>query len=131
MTDQDTALKVVISLLATRAGAKQALTIEEFCSATGLKRRAMEILLELRIQDMPFLVVSTSAGYFRPASADEINHCINSLRSRAMCIFLRQRKIIRAARIAGYPRQGRTFLDPPPPQEPATDLFDYANRRNA
>lgn len=131
MNQDDIALQIVIEILAARVGEESGITIEELRRAAGLKlRREMEILLELHIQDIPFLVVSGPTGYYRPANADEINHCLNSLRSRAMCAFLRQRKIIRAARAAGFPRQGRKFLDPPTPDTrlPAADLFEYAER---
>lgn len=80
----------------------------------------MEQLLELRLADFPFPVISTTAGYFRPASVAEINHCLESLQSRAMCIFLRKRTIIRNALRAGFPRQGNRFSD----RIPKADLFE-------
>jgi hypothetical protein len=85
----------------------------------------MENLLEVRLAEFPFPVVSTSAGYFRPVTADEINHSLASLQSRAICIFHCKRTIIRNALRAGYPRQGKRFLDRPAP----ADLFDLAAGR--
>jgi hypothetical protein len=89
----------------------------------------MEHLLEVKLGDFPFPIVSTSAGYFRPASADEINHCLASLQSRAICIFLRKRTIIRNAKAAGYERQGKRFVAPS--RRYASDLFEIASQRTA
>ena len=131
MNDPSTTLSQVISLLAPRIGEKQAITIAELCKSVGCGRRKMETILELHLGDMGFYVVSTGAGYFRPTNAEEVNHAIASLRSRELCLFLRHRKTIQGAKAAGYIRQGRKFLDPPPKSEPASDLFEYAKRRTA
>jgi hypothetical protein len=101
---------VVKEILFNRIGEAKAATIDELCRAAGIGRRGMEHLLEVKLGDFPFPIVSTSSGYFRPASADEINHCLASLQSRAMCIFMRKRTIIRNARAAGYQRQGKRFV---------------------
>ncbi len=46
-------------------------------------RRAIEKLMETRLTDFPFaLVSSTSTGYFRAASCDEINQCLATCRNR-------------------------------------------------
>lgn len=128
MTEEDTALQIVIRILSDAVGEENAQTIFDLCLATGLKRRPMETLLEVRIQDIPFPVVSSGAGYFRPASAADVNHCLASLRSRALCIFLRRSKVIRAALAAGYVRNGKLFSDPPPRELP-DNLFDYAQQQ--
>lgn len=106
----DATFAVVREILFNRIGESNAATIDELCLAAGIGRRGMEHLLELKLGEFPFPVISTSAGYFRPANADEINHCLASLQSRAMCIFLRKRTIIRNARAAGYQRQGKRFV---------------------
>jgi hypothetical protein len=134
----DAKFKIVREILFNRLGEGQAATIGELCHATGLSRRRMEQLLEIHLAAFPFPVISTSAGYFRPASADEINHCLASLQSRAMCIFLRKRTIIRNARAAGYQRQGKRFVQrqfrddlfappDPPPFNPASERSEGRN----
>lgn len=107
---QNAAFTVVKEILFNRIGEAKAATIDELSRASGIGRRGMEHLLEVKLGDFPFPIISTSAGYFRPASADEINHCLASLQSRAMCIFMRKRTIIRNARAAGYERQGKRFV---------------------
>ncbi len=140
MTPDDILFRQVTEILEPRLGEKEAITIDGLCYLTASPRRRMEVLLEVHLQDFPFYVISTTAGYFRPVAAEEINHCLASLQSRAMCIFLRKRKVIQGALAAGYQRQGRQFLDPPctvasasgagsAPRIPASDLFQYAERR--
>ena len=141
---QDIAFKIVTEILFNRIGEGKAATIGELCNLVdeelstpwgddgarrgGFSRRAMEQLLELKIGDFPFPVISTSSGYFRPASVDEINHCLASLQSRALCIFQRKRTIIRNAIRSGYGRQGKRFVDS---RESNSDLFDRNDRQEA
>jgi hypothetical protein len=125
LSTQNTAFITVTSILEATSGEETAVTIATLCMSTGLKRRNMEELLQVRLSDFPFLVVSTGAGYFRPRSEEEINHCLASLQSRAINLFLRKRTIIRNALRSGYPRQGKTFSA----RTPAADLFTYAAER--
>jgi hypothetical protein len=89
----------------------------------------MEHLLEVKLGDFPFPVISTNKGYFRPASAEEINHCLASLQSRNVCLYLRRRTIIRNAKAAGYERRGKRFVAPS--RRYASDLFEIASQRTA
>ena len=102
------------------SGERSAYTIDALCKQTGIGRRDMEELLQVRLNDFPFVVVSTGNGYFRPATADEINHCLKSLQGRAVNLFLRKRTIIQKARRSGWARDGKTFCR----QVPVSDLFE-------
>lgn len=125
---QNAAFRVVTEILFNRIGEEKAATIRELRAAAGIGRRAMEHLLELKFGDFPFPVISTTAGYFRPACAAEINHCLESLQSRNVCIYLRRRTIIRNAKAAGYERQGKRFVAP---THASRDLFEAQERRTA
>lgn len=99
--------------LARAHGPEQALTLDELAAIAGTSRREVESIMETRFLDFGFPLVSGSSGYWIPAEADEINHYIRALRSRAFKIFLRAQRAARAARTAGWPQQGRTFFNPP------------------
>lgn len=110
----DTYFASVSSILAVHRGESNAITIADLTLRAGLpNRRATEQLLELRFADFPFPLVSSSAGYYVPAKAEEVNHYLNSLQSRAVCIFLRKRAAMRKALRSGFRREGKRFVDPP------------------
>ena len=102
------------AILAGRIGEENAITIAELVAAAGIpSRRAAEQLLEPKFSDFPFPLVSSSRGYYVPSRAEEINHYLASLRSRAICIFIRRRTALRKAMKAGFKRQGKVLVDPP------------------
>ncbi len=94
-------------------GEAQAMTIDELAERAGICRRECEALLETCLAVFPFPVAAGAHGYFVPTSSSEINRYVQSLRSRAVKIFLRQRTVIRKAQEAGWPRSGREFANPP------------------
>jgi hypothetical protein len=97
-----------------RTGAENAITIDALGRQLDhTSRRETEQFLELHIGDLPFCVVSGATGYFRPQSADDINHYCNSLRSRIKCLAIRHRTVIRAARKEGFQREGKRFVNAP------------------
>lgn len=121
-SEQTAAFEKVEAVLEATSGEETAVTIATLCEITGLCRRNMEDLLQVRLGEFRFLVVSTGHGYFRPVRSEEINHCLTSLQSRAINLFLRKRTIIRKALRSGWDRQGKRFQR----HIPATDLFEHA-----
>lgn len=119
---QNAAFATVSALLEATSGEETALTIDCLCAQTAISRRDMEGLLQVRLGEFPFLVVSTGHGYFRPVRPDEINHCLASLQGRAVNLFLRKRTIIRKAMRSGWERAGKKFER----RVPASDLFSHA-----
>lgn len=99
--------------LLTCEGEKEAYTLQGLADACGCTRRIVEKILETRLEDLGFVVVSGSAGYWRPQSADEVNHYLNSLQSRAVKVFLRKKRIARLAKASGFVREGKNFTNPP------------------
>lgn len=100
--------------LAGCVGEERARTIEEIQRLCGLpNRRATEELLEAKLGNFPWPLVSSSRGYYIPRTAADINHYIRSLRARALKIFIRRRTVCRQAAKAGWRRAGREFECPP------------------
>jgi hypothetical protein len=104
----------ILRLLNGRRGAANALTLDEITLQAGIpNRRLTEQILEHRLADFPFPMVSSGAGYFIPATAEELNAYQASLRSRALKCFLRARTVRRKALAAGWRREGTRFANPP------------------
>ena len=90
-------------LLRRHVGQDNAVTIAAIGRALGhTNRRTTENLIEVSIPKLGYPVCSGHTGYFVPATADEINHYLASLSSRALCILTRRRNVMRAARSAGW-----------------------------
>ena len=101
-------------ILVEHRGRANAITIDQLCHLADLpSRRACEDLLETRLADFQFILVADAHGYYIPTTADEINHYLDSLQSRAVKIFLRKRRVMRKALASGLQRQGKHFSDPP------------------
>lgn len=104
----------LVALLAGRRGADQAITIAESQAALALpNRRATEKLLELSMPHFPWPVCSGTTGYFRPVTAEEMNHYEHSLRSRAACLYLRLRHLRRAGLQSGWRRERKRWVNAP------------------
>lgn len=110
--DHDTtAVEYIRKVLARAIGQQNAVTIEHLVSVSGLpNRRAGEQMLELHLQDFGFAVCAGSSGYFRPATADELNHYVRSLQSRIRCLAIRIRTVRKSAAAEGWPRHGKDFI---------------------
>ena len=125
MQDDTSSLAILSDALRNRYGAERALTIAQIGALLGHRcRRETEAFLELHVGDLPFCVVSSVYGYYRPAGAEDINHYRNSIRSRIRCLAIRARTVSRAAAAEGWQREGKQFVDAPIAQ----DLFE---RRHA
>jgi hypothetical protein len=94
-------------------GEANALTLQRLAEIACCPRRRVEIILEERIVDLGFVVVSGSPGYWRPTSADEINHYRASLRSRIFKLWKRSKSVGQLASQCGFVRTGKSFANPP------------------
>jgi hypothetical protein len=73
----------VREILSHAQGSACGVTINNLAEACDCSRRTMEHLLETRLYDLPFLVVShPSWGYFQPQTDAEVNACLSSIRGR-------------------------------------------------
>lgn len=78
-----------------------------------MSRRQAEALIEIRLGDFGFPLCAGSAGYFVPECTEDLNHYLNSLRSRIICIALRVRTTRRAAVAAGWKLENNRFVAVP------------------
>lgn len=107
-------LNCVADILRGHTGAENGVTIAVIEKLAGfLNRRSCEQFLELNIDELPFPVCSGSKGYYVPVTAEELNHYLNSLQSRAVCIFIRKRRVIKKALRHGWQRDGKKFRNQP------------------
>jgi len=101
-------------LLRDARGVENAMTLDEITARAGLpNRRTTEELMEQRLQDFPYPLVSGGAGYFIPTQAEQINAYLRSLRSRALKCFIRARNVSSKAIAQGWKREGKWFAKPP------------------
>lgn len=124
MTEAKEALYVsrLTQLLRHARGRRNAITLDRMVKICGLpNRRVAEHLLEHHLEDLGFCVVSGDKGYWRPITADEVNHYQNSLQSRLRKLAKRKSSVRRMAARDGFIRDGKQFQDPPAIQG---DLFD-------
>lgn len=103
-------------------GEKQAITLAALADYAGTNRRVVEQLLEERLEELGFVIVSGTAGLWRPKSAEELNHYQASLQSRLRKLAIRKRSVRRLAEKDGFVRTGKLFCDPPARQREF--LFD-------
>lgn len=106
-------------------GEPNAVTLDELVTRASLpNRRTAEAIMEQRLQDFPYPLVASSAGYYIPTTADDLNRYLRSLRSRAIKCFIRSRTVRRKALAHGWRREGSMFAKPPA----QLDLFDGPGR---
>jgi hypothetical protein len=98
-------------------GEAQAVTLAQLADYAGTSRRVVEQLLEERLEDLGFAVVSGSPGLWRPASADEVNHYLASLQSRLRKLAVRRKKVKRMAARDGFARAGKEHFENPPARQ--------------
>ena len=138
-TNKDLAFKRIVVALEYRFGEDQAVTIDELSIRAGFctfdmeapghmvqnpRRRQTEHLLETRFQDFPWLVVSSSHGYFRPQTAEEIEHWWSSLHGRIKSVALRLHTGRSKAAASGFQYLGAGRFQKTPVHK--TDLFETA-----
>lgn len=112
-TNEQAIFELLQDALYTCEGEHEAFTLQGLADYCQCSRRRVEIILEQRLGDLGFVVVSGSSGYWRPTTAEEINHYQASLQSRCIKVFLRKKTIQKLAVQSGYVRTGKTFQDPP------------------
>jgi len=100
----------IVSLLSTCRGSAQALTASEIARRLNIRQDSgaaaagtyVRSLLSRHFRDLPFtLCASPAAGYFRPATSDELTHYRRDLHSRAREILTRLRDLKTQARAEG------------------------------
>jgi hypothetical protein len=104
----------VRGVLSRCVGREGALTIEALtlrCCLNG--RRQCEQILEERLADFPFPLVSGAKGYWIPVAAEDVNQYLDSLGGRALALFRRRRLVVRKALSNGFRRCGKRFENPP------------------
>jgi hypothetical protein len=99
--------------LALAVGRAQAVTLERLAALCSMPRREVEAIIEERLLDFPWPIVSSSDGLFRPTRAEEINAYLSSLHSRHRRMQIREATVRRKARAGGWPFDGSRFSDPP------------------
>lgn len=120
-SDDQAAFMAVMRILWTARGEAHAITLDKLTSAAELpNRRTTETILESRLEEFPYPLVASGAGYYVPTTADDLNRYLRSLKSRAVKCFVRARTVRRKALAAGWKREGNTFARPPA----QLDLFD-------
>lgn len=113
----DKHLQPLRELLRHRRGEEQAITIDGIGAALGLPhRRAAEQLLEDNVGRLGFVVVAGASGYWRPATAAEINAYRGALRRRHVALKTREDAVTQAAIAEGWQLLGDAFADPPQAQ---------------
>lgn len=96
-----------------RFGEHNAITLANLASLLGCSRRIAEQAIELHLSDLPYTVISSSRGLFRPVAAEEIEHYLASMRSRIKCIATRMRTVRKAAAADGFPMEHGRFTSAP------------------
>jgi hypothetical protein len=102
---------MLCDLLRDRIGSQNAVPLNDISDFIGLSRRATERLIEFHLPDLPFCVVADTTGYYRPVSADEINHYRKTLLSRIKRLAARYRSVTNLALKDGWPKFGQ-FVPP-------------------
>jgi hypothetical protein len=107
------AFEQLCRLLVSSVGPDRALTIDAITERLGLAcRRETEALIQEGLPEIPFLVVADSHGYYRPATAAQVNAYRHSLRRRHGPLVRREQITERKALAAGYVLQGDDFVEP-------------------
>jgi hypothetical protein len=76
-------------------------------------RRTCELILELFVDEFPFVVCGSSAGMFVAANADELNHEMRQRKSRIKAIATGWKLKRRKALSMGFPWEGGQFVNRP------------------
>jgi alkylated DNA nucleotide flippase Atl1 len=92
-------------------GRQSAITLADLASLIGCARREVEQVIEQRLSDFPWPIVSGATGLYIPQEADDINQYLHALHSRHRRMQLREATVRRKARLAGYPEAAGQFLD--------------------
>lgn len=103
-----------VRILSRAIGRDRAITIAQLVDLLELpNRRAVEQLIETRLSDFPFPIVSGSAGVYRPDSVDDLNAYRANLTSRMRAIRLRIDTVTQAALNEGWLIEANAFVAAP------------------
>ena len=110
-------LDAVISILNSRKGEANAITLQAIADTLGLSRRDVEHVIEFNLDSIPFPVCSCSSGLFRPAQAEELNHYLATLRSRSGALARRIQTTEVKARLEGWTLEAGQYTGQPLQQQ--------------
>jgi len=109
-------------ILRPRIGKHRAITIEQIAIELGYvrgttpaggriaNRRPVEKVLETRLGDFEFMVVSSSAcGIWRPAGPEDLNECLGEVRRRHRSLAIRDETWVSQGRRQGWHYDGSRF----------------------
>lgn len=92
-------------------GQNAAMSIDQLTRDAGIPdRRTCEVILETRLEDFGFVLVSGSKGYYRPTTAESVNRYLASLESRIKCLSVRHTRVSHMAKLAGFIHEGNQFV---------------------
>lgn len=99
----------IISILSTRRGIANAITAPAIAASCGIQPHSpaaargtyVRALIARHLLDIPFTVVASSPGYYRPETRDDVEHYRRDLHSRARKILCRLRDLKVQARAEG------------------------------
>jgi hypothetical protein len=117
MNTIDEQFQAIVRALAQARGADKAITLASIAERLQTARRTVESIIEEKLADFPFLIVSGSSGYYIPTSASDINRYVHSLHSRHRRMQLREQTVIHKAKAQGWPYDGKSFSQPPAIQQ--------------
>ena len=101
-------------LLKGAIGPDRALTLNQLTQLAGIPdRRTTEVLIETRMDDFGFVLVSGSSGYFRPVEPEHLNRYLSSLESRIKSISTRRRRVFNNALKEGFHAEEGRFMSAP------------------
>ena len=90
-------------ILRGSVGEDKAITLAALTESAGIPdRRTTEVLMETRLEDFGFSLVSGPKGYFRPTSPEHLNRYTASLESRIKCLSIRRKKVLQMALRDGF-----------------------------
>lgn len=111
-------------ILASAVGPSRGVTIDRLAEMCHTHRRKIETIIECRLEDFRFPIVSGDFGYCRATRAEDLNAYHGSLMSRIRCIGLRIVTTRRLARAAGFVWQHGRFVSA------NADLFEAAGSQD-
>jgi hypothetical protein len=113
MKTDDAVFDLIRDAMAMAIGEKEAWTLQGLADYCTCPRRQVEEVIEKRLEDFGFVIVSGTSGLWRPLDAEEVNRYQNSLQSRLRKLAIRKRSIRRLALKSGFVAEGKSFRNPP------------------
>ena len=105
----------IVKILEHHVGSRSAITAADLAKAAGVRpdgsresrRSHVRHLLRVHFLDLPWPICADTAGFYRPATADELSHYHANLLSRLREIALRIKALKTVSKTAGWQHIGR------------------------